>query len=149
MSLLSRRRKGVTQFRMACTRCGRVLWLPAEDTGVLHSTCNGKGRFMPVREAEPKPAPKPESPGKCGNCLMEAVVIVALRPDGTCPRCGGNYAKGIAPKREQEIARPSISNGQVCPACWTDYIPCADCGKGKLCACDSSVAEHTCEEARK
>lgn len=40
---------------------------------------------------------------KCGQCLMEAVEVVTLRADGSCPRCEGNYSRDIAPRLESEI----------------------------------------------
>lgn len=56
-----------------------------------------------VHQGEPAPAHEDVagaagSPGKCGQCLMERIDIVALLPDGTCPKCGGNYSQGIAPR---------------------------------------------------
>lgn len=50
-----------------------------------------------LRALKPSAAGMGEA-GKCGNCLMERVEIVALMADGTCPKCGGNYKQGIAPR---------------------------------------------------
>lgn len=53
------------------------------------------------------------SPGKCGHCLMEDVEIVALNPDGSCPRCKGNYSQGVAgnspPKGSQELPLATVT----------------------------------------
>lgn len=40
----------------------------------------------------------------CGQCLMEAVEVVELRADGSCPRCEGNDSQGKAPTPEAELA---------------------------------------------
>lgn len=52
----------------------------------------------------------------CGECLMEAVEVVELEADGTCPRCGGNYSKGILgnqPEEPDEVSDAVLS----CPDC--------------------------------
>lgn len=42
-------------------------------------------------------------PTNCGQCLIEAVEVVELRADGSCPRCEGNYSKDVAPTLEAEL----------------------------------------------
>ena len=39
----------------------------------------------------------------CGQCLIEAVEVIELRSDGSCPRCEGNYSKGDLPTPEAEL----------------------------------------------
>lgn len=41
-----RTRKGIRQYRLICTRCGCVRWLPLDLVGVLHGLCNGLGAVL-------------------------------------------------------------------------------------------------------
>lgn len=63
---------------------------------------------------------------------MEAVEIVELDPNGTCPRCGGNYSQGIGPKYHH-----TAEHCQYCGNSWQqrrtigtprlDAVPCPKC----------------------
>lgn len=77
----------------------------------------------------------------CGECLMEAIEVVELKPDGTCPRCGGNYSKGISGEQ------PSVDDDG--PDTTSDAVlSCHDCDRpnqfGQVC---DSCARDREEEA--
>src|SRR5688572_12826072 len=72
---------------------------------------------------------KGDEMANCGECLMEAVEVVDLDADGTCPRCGGNYSKGVMGTQPIEPGPdPSISDEVLC---------CPDCDRpnqfGQVC----------------
>lgn len=53
---------------------------------------------MPADKSTEKPETR-----KCGECLMNDVEIVALGPDGKCPRCGADYGPPAEQHRGSDV----------------------------------------------
>lgn len=68
----------------------------------------------------------------CGECLIEAVEVVELKPDGSCPRCGGNYSKGV------QGVQPGYLDDEPEPDMSDAVLSCPDCDRpnqfGEVCA---------------
>lgn len=43
---------------------------------------------------------------KCGECLMNDIEVVELKPNGKCPRCGADYGPDTTDKQGKPLPKP-------------------------------------------